>query len=72
MMMIGLTLVLLTSLVLFLGALFSSVLQDLDQGHKIDNRMIAENLDTAGRPPVNNSFVRASRRPARVLGTFIL
>lgn len=70
-MMTGLSIVLATSLMLFVGSLAYAVVQDWVGNRRVFQKIIAEHLAQSGHHPARN-FKRAARRPARILGSFIL
>lgn len=65
-MMTGLSIVLGTSLMLFVGSLVYAVIQDW-----ISNRRFFQNLVTEQMAGAGHHFHRAARRPVRVLGSFL-
>lgn len=71
-MMIGLSIVLGASLLLFVGSLAYAVLEDWAYNNRIFQKLVAEQVEQAARQEMPRTFQRAARRPARVLGSFIL
>lgn len=71
-MMTGLTVVLGTSLLLFVGSLVYAIVQDWVSGNRLFKKIVAEHVAQSGLHPMQMSFNRTARRPSRVLGSFIL
>jgi hypothetical protein len=72
-MMTGLGIVLGASLVLFIGTLVYAVVQDWKNNRRILQQLVAEQAARSGLPdPMQRNFRRAARRPARVLGSYLL
>jgi hypothetical protein len=71
-MMTGLSIVLGTSLLLFVGSLAYAVVQDWIGTRRTYQKIIAEHAAQSGHYPMQRNFRRAAQRPARILGSFIL
>ena len=71
-MMTGLGIVLATSLMLFVGSLVFAMVQDSVGNNRTFQKMIAEQAALSGHFSMRRNFAMCARRPARILGSFIL
>jgi hypothetical protein len=71
-MMTGLSIVLVTSLILFIGSLAYAIIHDGISSQKTFQKIIAEHIAASNPKPVQRKFHSAARHQPRVPGSTIL